>query len=108
MLALVKENKLLGMPARLVSHHEDRKLLAYRKDRFLFFFNFHPVNDGVFHIESPEEVRWEMVLHTSWPEFGGYRPRDLAFLTQTGGAKNVTVDRRAAIVFEEHAAAYNS
>jgi 1,4-alpha-glucan branching enzyme len=101
MLALVKENELLALPSLLVYHNEEQKLLAYRKGRFLFFFNFHPVNDGVFHLELPAEAHWEMVLHTSWPEFGGYRPHDCAFLSRAGNAASVAADRRAAIVFEE-------
>jgi 1,4-alpha-glucan branching enzyme len=103
MIALVKENQLLALPARLLLHHEDDKLLAYRKGRFLFFFNFHPVRDGVFAIPSPADVRWELVLHTSWPAFGGYRPQDCVFLAQDGESKRVAADRRAALVFEERA-----
>jgi 1,4-alpha-glucan branching enzyme len=99
MIALVKENDLLGAPARLIFHHEDRKLLAYRKDRFLFFFNFHPVRDGVFSVASPASETWDMMLHTSWPAFGGYRPRDCVFLSQDGENKAVAADRRSAIVF---------
>jgi 1,4-alpha-glucan branching enzyme len=101
MLTLVKENNLLDLPSRLISHHEEQKLLAYRKGRFLFFFNFHPVRDGVFRVESPGDARWDPVMHTSRPEFGGYRPRDCTFLSQTGDFKEAAVDRRAAIVFEE-------
>jgi 1,4-alpha-glucan branching enzyme len=101
MLTLVKENNLLGLPAQLVLHHEDQKLLAYRKGRFLFFFNFHPVRDGVFRVDSPEPARWNPVMHTSWPDFGGYRPRDCIFLSQADGCKEVAADRRSALVFEE-------
>ncbi|MDR2296567.1 MAG: alpha amylase C-terminal domain-containing protein, partial [Clostridiales Family XIII bacterium] len=105
MIALVKDNRLLGLPARLLLHHEDDKLLAYRKGRFLFFFNFHPVRDGVFTIPSPAGARWELVLHTSWPAFGGYRPQGCAFLSQEGEDKRVAADRRAALVFAEGAEA---
>jgi 1,4-alpha-glucan branching enzyme len=101
MLALVKENGLLGIPPQLMSHHEEHKLLAYRKGRFLFFFNFHPVRDGLFLIDSPPETRWEPVMHTSWPEFGGYRPRECVFLSQNGDRKTVAADRRSALVFAE-------
>jgi 1,4-alpha-glucan branching enzyme len=105
MIALVKENNLLGLPARLIFHHEDRKLLAYRKGRFLFFFNFHPVRDGVFSVASPASETWDMALHTSWPAFGGYRPRDCVFLSQDGENKAVAADRRSAIVFAIRGAA---
>jgi 1,4-alpha-glucan branching enzyme len=101
MLRLVKDNDLLGVPAEILSHHEDSKLLAYRKGRFLFFFNFHPVRDGVFSVPRAEAGRRELVLHTSWPEFGGYRPRECAFLSRDGGHDSVAADRRSALVFEE-------
>jgi 1,4-alpha-glucan branching enzyme len=101
MIALMKEHGLLDLPAQLLLHHEDKKLLAYRKGRFLFFFNVHPVRDGVFVIPSSASARWALVLHTSWPEFGGYRPRDCVFLSQEGEEKRVSADRRAALVFAE-------
>ncbi|MDR2771670.1 MAG: alpha amylase C-terminal domain-containing protein [Clostridiales Family XIII bacterium] len=103
MIRLVKENRLLGIPARLIFHHEDDKLLAYRKGRFLFFFNLHPVRDGVFWVPSPAAVRWTPVLHTSWTDFGGYRPQSCVFLSQDGENKTVAADRRSALVFEESA-----
>jgi 1,4-alpha-glucan branching enzyme len=101
MIGLVKAHGLLGLPSQLLFHHEEHKLLAYRKGRFLFFFNFHPVRDGVFDVPSPAAARWELVCHTSWPEFGGYRPRDCVFLSQDGEEKRVAADRRAALVFKE-------
>jgi 1,4-alpha-glucan branching enzyme len=101
MIALVKAYGLLDLPAQLLLHHEDQKLLAYRKGRFLFFFNFHPVRDGVFAVPSPATAQWDLVLHTSWPEFGGYRPRDCVFLSQEGEEKRVSADCRAALVFAE-------
>jgi 1,4-alpha-glucan branching enzyme len=103
MLRLVKENDLLGVPSEFMFHHEEQKLLAYRKGRFLFFFNFHPVRDGAFSLPVAEGVDRRLVLHTSWPEFGGYRPVDRAFLSRDGDREVVEADRRSALVFEESA-----
>jgi 1,4-alpha-glucan branching enzyme len=103
MIRLVKENNLLAPPAQLLFHHEDDKLLAYRKGRFLFFFNFHPVHDGVFALPSSRAARPALVLHTSLTDFGGYRPRTCDFLTRDGEGLRVTADRRSALVFAEDA-----
>jgi 1,4-alpha-glucan branching enzyme len=103
MIRLVKENSLLGFPSQMIFHHEDDKLLAYRKGRFLFFFNFHPVRDGVFTIPLQGASRPELVLHTSWTAFGGYRPEACDFLSQEGESLRVMADRRSALVFEERA-----
>jgi 1,4-alpha-glucan branching enzyme len=99
MIRLVKENGLLKFPAEQLWVDEGAKLLVYRKGRFVFFFNFHPVRDCTSVIQAPGE-EWHMALHTSWPEFGGYRPKDGIFLTQEGERCSVEVDRRSAIVFE--------
>ncbi|MDR2132328.1 MAG: alpha amylase C-terminal domain-containing protein [Clostridiales Family XIII bacterium] len=101
MIRLVKENALLAFPSERIFFHEEDKLLAYRKGRFVFFFNFHPVRDAVFSVHSPAFARWEPVLHTSLTEFGGYRSRDCGFLSQDGENKRVSADRRSALVFEE-------
>jgi 1,4-alpha-glucan branching enzyme len=100
MIRLVRENRLLGLPSELLLHHEGGKLLAYRKGRFIFIFNFHPVRDCEAELDAPEDEEWEMALHSSWPEFGGYRPRDCVFLRREGRRRKVSVDRRSAIVFE--------
>jgi 1,4-alpha-glucan branching enzyme len=101
MIRLVKENGLFAFSSEQIFRHDENKLLAYRKGRFLFFFNFHPERDGVFSISLPASARLEPVLHTSWPEFGGYRPKDCVFLSRDGESLRVMADRRAALVFEE-------
>jgi 1,4-alpha-glucan branching enzyme len=100
MIRLVKENDLLKTPSALLRHHEEMKLLAYRKGDFLFFFNFHPQRDCEADVEAGAGEEWAMALHTSWPEFGGYRPRGMRFLSADGERRSVRLDRRSAIVFQ--------
>jgi 1,4-alpha-glucan branching enzyme len=116
MIRLVRDNDLLRVPSWLVLHDEAAKLLVYRKGRFIFFFNFHPVRDCEARTTAPVGEVWTMRLHSSWPAFGGYRSRDCDFLSveaSEGAApasageraaalspRRVRVDRRAAIVFE--------
>ncbi|MDR0570276.1 MAG: alpha amylase C-terminal domain-containing protein [Clostridiales Family XIII bacterium] len=98
MTRLVGENRLNWEPSRLVLCHEDGKALVYRKGDFVFCFNFHPVEDFTVSVPAPDET-WEMVLHSSWPEFGGYRPHDCVFLKDEDGCKLASIDRRSAMVF---------
>lgn len=71
MVHLVKENDLLSQPSELIYHHEDNKLLAYKKGNFVFVYNFHPVES----FDVPLSVgsdQAELVLHSQWQNFGGY------------------------------------
>lgn len=71
MVHLVKENDLLRQPSELIYHHEDHKLLAYKKGNFVFVYNFHPVES----FDVPLSVgsdQAELVLHSQWQNFGGY------------------------------------
>jgi len=100
MVKLVKKNKLCLLPSDLIYHHEDGKILIYRKGKYVFCFNFHPVNDFESVIHTADDEKWTLVLHSSWPEFGGHRAHDCVFLREEDGNKHVSMDRRSALVFK--------
>ena len=100
MVKLIKKNKLCLLPSELIYHHEDGKILIYRKGKYVFCFNFHPVNDFESVIHTLDNENWTLVLHSSWPEFGGHRPHDSMFLREEVVNKHIYMDKRSALVFK--------
>lgn len=54
-------------------HHEEDKVLVYRRGELVFVFNFHPSNsyEG-FRVGVPDMSDYEVVLSTDEAEFGGF------------------------------------
>ncbi|MDR1135874.1 MAG: alpha amylase C-terminal domain-containing protein [Clostridiales Family XIII bacterium] len=113
MLNLVKKDNLLESRSNMKFCDEGAKVLAYHKGRFMFFFNFHPVNDyeiGLAALQpangdeigfaAADAERWVEVLHTNSQAFGGYRVSDEISLSGNGGNRLLRIDRRSAVVFD--------
>ncbi len=68
MIALTKDNGLLRLPAELILHDEQAKVLVFQKGEFIFAFNFHPSCPY-----TPECLmdNPQIILHSEWDIFGG-------------------------------------
>ena len=61
----------LGEPERVCAHEGD-KVLAFRRGKLLFVFNFNPSRSFTgYGIRVPEGGRWRLALDTDDPRFGG-------------------------------------
>ena len=61
----------LGEPERVCAHEGD-KVLAFRRGKLLFVFNFNPSQSFTgYGIRVPEGGRWRLALDTDEPRFGG-------------------------------------
>lgn len=66
-----------GGYAELSLLHEDDKVLAFRRASLLFVFNFHPEKSfSDYHVPVPPG-RFQIVLDTDRPEFGGHGRQDI-------------------------------
>ncbi|MDR0424675.1 MAG: alpha amylase C-terminal domain-containing protein [Clostridiales Family XIII bacterium] len=100
MIRLVKAGNLLAERSELEFCDHAAKTLAYRKGRFTFFFNFHPVNDYTAELGAPDAGSWSEAIHTNNKEFGGYRDEGERAISTEGGRCRLRIDRRSAIVLE--------
>ncbi len=73
MVHLLKEKKLLALPAENRWMHQEDKVLIYTKGNTVFAFNFHPEKsfEGYF-IPVGKAGTYEVVLSTDDPTFGGF------------------------------------
>ncbi|MBS3757200.1 MAG: alpha amylase C-terminal domain-containing protein [Desulfobacterales bacterium] len=73
MIGLAKAYGLLDTPAAERLHeHDKNKILAFRRDRLLFAFNFHPAHSYEHYpIDCPAGA-YRMILDTDRPDFGGH------------------------------------
>ena len=74
MLKLARKENLFRKPAVLLLQHEEKKLLVFRRGKWLFLFNFHwNVNCLL-----PGSLRKaaEPVLHSDDKNFGGFTPEE--------------------------------
>lgn len=72
MIHFLKENNLMGNDSFRLWIDNDRKVIAYRNNDFVFVFNFHPYNSyESFSIPIHDKGFFEVVLDTDQKEFGG-------------------------------------
>lgn len=74
MMALEERNGLLeATPTELILIHEDQKILAFRRGRMVFVFNFHPSESYPdYRVGVPERADYQIVLNTDDFWFGGH------------------------------------
>ncbi|MBP1764597.1 MAG: glgB1 [Firmicutes bacterium] len=64
---------------------QDKKIIAFRKKDYLFFFNFHPTNSySGFELPIHETASFQVVLDTDEERFGGYRRISHQTIYETG------------------------
>ena len=117
MIALMKDNRVLSHPTKLLLHDEAAKILIFTKGEFLFAFNYHTANAyeagldadhaGAGGTGKPGSAnqpggtggppRWEAVLHTDWAMFGGTRADGSGSLTYETAAKGARLRLRTHI-----------
>ncbi len=87
MIRLLKDEKLLGTPAKERWIHQDDKIIIYTKGDTVFIFNFHPTKsfEGYF-IPVGKEGVYETVLSTDDADFGGFsRTGKISYRTYVTG-----------------------
>lgn len=74
MLAFVKKGHLLGSPGtQLLWVDQQRKILAYRKNNYIFLYNFHPIDSyESFSLPIHQEGYYRVVFSTDRKEYGGF------------------------------------
>ncbi|MBE6768150.1 MAG: 1,4-alpha-glucan-branching enzyme [Ruminococcaceae bacterium] len=80
MIALLKRERLLTKPAKLLWTHNDHNLMVYQKGGVIFAFNFHPTRseDKLWiPLNAPETYR--AILTTDDAAFGGFGRVDTAY-----------------------------
>ncbi|MGX7195349.1 alpha-amylase family glycosyl hydrolase [Enterococcus olivae] len=103
MIQFVKESQLLNKTSQLLYHHEDNKLLAYKKDDFLFVFNFHPVERQTVEFGTNDFSRAEVVLHSEWQKFGGYldeKNDENHLVVDNNHRISIPINRRSVVVYK--------
>jgi 1,4-alpha-glucan branching enzyme len=84
---LNKENLLSEMYIEKVHDNNNDKVLIYKRGNFLFAFNFHPTNSYTDYGINTHGGKYNVVLHTDEPEFGGFSRIDdsITYFTQRTG-----------------------
>jgi len=73
MIALAKEFSLLGKPApELLHEHTGNKVIAFKRTRLIFAFNFHPSESYVdYRIPAPPG-KYQMIMNSDDAVYGGH------------------------------------
>ncbi len=74
MIGFMDENSLMGGgPPKVVIIDQEQKIIAFRKEGFVFIFNFHPTYSYK-KLELPlhEDASYQVVMDTDEGRFGGY------------------------------------
>lgn len=93
MILLMRDFDLMGnMDLQQLWIDEEKKIIAYKKNGFVFLFNFHPT-ESYEHLEIPihEDARLQVVLDTDEQRFGGFDriSHDIVYET-----KHLSVNKR--------------
>lgn len=72
MIAFINEHRIFSYQNELIFHHEQDKILAYKKGPFLFCFNVHEHQGYTIKIPMAEKSRFKTSLHSNWNIFGGH------------------------------------
>ena len=72
MITLVKKSKLLAIPeVNWVYDHKDNQILVYSRGKYLFVFNFNPIESFVDYGIPLSASKYKIVLNTDESRFGG-------------------------------------
>ncbi len=73
MIALTKKFQFLGnSEPHLLYEHSDNKVIIFERCGFLFAFNFHPVNSYPDYRFEAQPGKYQMVLDSDAPQYGGH------------------------------------
>jgi len=73
MISLVRSQKLLEIPeVYWVYDHKGNEVLAYKRGKYLFVFNFHPTQSLVDYSIPSEKATYTIALNTDDAKFGGH------------------------------------
>jgi 1,4-alpha-glucan branching enzyme len=77
MIRLIRENKILTIPSvDYIIDNKPDKVLAFHRGLFLFVFNFNPSQSFTDYGIPLGPGKYEMVLNTDSPGFGGFNRID--------------------------------
>jgi len=105
MIALAKKYDFYSNKSEHITENNDEKIIAFRRGKLLFIFNFHPSRsyEG-YEIPSEGIARCRCVLSTDEKKYSGFGREDKSTVyTPTGGKKSVLriyLPSRTAAVFE--------
>lgn len=74
MIRLIRDYKLMGSTdLKNLWIDQEKKIIAYKKNGFVFLFNFHPT-DSFENVEIPihEDAKFKVILDTDEQRFGGF------------------------------------
>ena len=107
MIALLKENDILTLPAHNKWMHQDDKIIIYTKGDLVFIFNFHPTKsfEGYF-VPVERKGEYSVLLSSDDARFGGFGRVDTemkytAFTANDGRTGfNMYIPNRCAVVLK--------
>ena len=80
MISFLKKEKILKAKAELSLIHEDDKILAYKKGKCTFIFNFHPYKSFEGYPIPVEKGEYKVILSSDDSEFGGHSRVDKEYV----------------------------
>jgi 1,4-alpha-glucan branching enzyme len=73
MISMAKRFRLLDSPGpHLLYEHSDDKVIAFRRDKLIFVFNFHPVRSYTDYCFEAAPGKYRMIFNSDAPEYGGH------------------------------------
>lgn len=85
MLSMAREDDFLNsLPARQLNMDTDNQVMVFERNNLVFVFNFHPtrsIPDYKFYV--PQEGKYELILNSDHPDFGGHDRIDEGVQHQT-------------------------
>lgn len=93
MVHFMKSNNIMGTDSFRLWLDNDRKLLAFRKEDFVFIFNWHPQNSySKFALPINDLGNFKVVLDTDQKEFGGLDRIDHSTIYESKNLENTDYD----------------
>lgn len=110
MINFIKSNNLMGGEVKCLWINNNKKIIAFKKNHYLWVFNFHPENSyKKFQLPIHSEGTFQVVLDTDREEFGGFNRIDSKILYKVKYLSKISKDRgiefylpcRCGIVFKK-------
>ena len=110
MINFIKSNNLMGGEVKCLWIDNNKKIIAFKKNHYLWVFNFHPENSyKKFQLPIHSEGTFQVVLDTDREEFGGFNRIDSKILYKVKYLSKISKDRgiefylpcRCGIVFKK-------
>jgi 1,4-alpha-glucan branching enzyme len=99
MITLMKEGNILETPTVLIKHDGDRNLLIYRKNDYIFIFNFHPSHGRDISVEIGDG-EYEVRMDINWMKYEGWAKVDETKYSMENGMINLHLYNRSALVLK--------